>query len=113
MNARRTTDRTPPERERSPSRQSELETQADRCVALYIQYGDVQTIFVWPNTGRGHNLPVFIAMFLSAILIKLNVVIYRTMGYFLVAKFSVLSKRKHGDYFLRILIFAVGNVSEK
>ena len=70
MNARRATERTPPERERSSARQRALATQADSCVALYIQYGYLQTISDWPNTGRRHNLPVFIAMFFIVILIK-------------------------------------------
>ena len=40
VNARRATEHAPPERERSPARQSALATQADSCVALYIQCGD-------------------------------------------------------------------------
>ena len=35
----------------------------------------VQTISDWPNTGRRHNLPVFIAMFFIVIFIKLNILI--------------------------------------
>ena len=64
----------------------------------------VQTISDWPNTGRRHNLPVFIAMFL--IVIPYNGIFSRRQI------FAGLSK-KHGDYFSRILIFAVGNVREK
>ena len=40
VSARRATKHTPPERERSPARQEALATQADSCVALYIQHGD-------------------------------------------------------------------------
>ena len=36
MSTRRSTEFTPPERERSPARQRALATQADGCVALYI-----------------------------------------------------------------------------
>ena len=38
---------------------------------------------------------------------------YRRMGYFRVAKFSRFCLKKHGDYILWILIFAVGNDREK
>ena len=39
--------------------------------------------------------------------------LYRIMGYFCVAKFFADLSKKNGDYFLWILIFAVGNVREK
>ena len=46
VSERRATERTPPERERSPARQRAIATQADSCVALYIQYGPYKQFLI-------------------------------------------------------------------
>ena len=62
--------------EHSPTRLRALVTQADRCAPLVFNMESVKTNSDWLGTVCHNSFPMFIAMFLILVLIKLNVLLY-------------------------------------